>query len=130
VTDARAAATRWADVWEHAWRTADIEAISALYAEDAVFHSHPFRERQLPRAYVAWAFEGQASAECRFGTPLVDGDRAAVDWWGVIVSKDASVETIAGTSLLRFRTDGLVEEQLDVWAAEDGRVELPAWATS
>jgi hypothetical protein len=128
--DARAAATRWADVWERAWQAADIEAISALYAEDAVFHSHPFRERQLLRAYVAWAFEDQANAECRFGTPLVDEDRAAVDWWGVIVSRDGSVETVAGTSLLRFRADGLVEQQLDVWASEDGRVGLPAWAAS
>ena len=128
--DARAAANHWVDVWQRAWPAADIEAISALYAEDAVFHSHPFRERQLPRAYVAWAFEDQASAECRFGTPLVDGQRAAIEWWGVIASKDGSVETVAGTSLLRFRADGLVEEQLDAWASEDGRVELAAWAAS
>lgn len=128
--ETRAAAARWADVWQRAWPAADIEAITALYAEDAIFHSHPFRERQPLRAYVAWAFESQASAECRFGAPLVDGDRAAIEWWGVIVSKDGSVETVAGTSLLRFRADGLVEEQLDVWASEDGRVELPAWAVS
>ena len=128
--DARAAVQRWVDVWQRAWPAADIESISALYAEDAVFHSHPFRERQLPRAYAAWAFEDQASAECRFGIPLVDGDRAAVDWWGVIVSKDGSVETVAGTSLLRFRADGLVEQQFDAWASEGGRVELPAWAAT
>ena len=60
--------------------------------------------------------------------PLVDGQRAAVDWWGVITAPDGSVETIAGTSLLRFDADGLVVEQRDAWASEPGRHEAPAWA--
>jgi hypothetical protein len=38
------------------------------------------------------------------------------------------VETLAGTSLLRFGESGLVIEQRDVWAGSDGRVELPLWA--
>jgi hypothetical protein len=77
---------------------------------------------------VVAVFEDQAEAECRFGEPVVDGDRVAVDWWGVIASKDGSVETIAGTSLLRFGSEGLVVEQRDTWAAEAGRRELPHWA--
>jgi SnoaL-like domain len=102
--------------------------VSALYAPDAVFYSHPFRERQAPRGYVAWAFEEQAEAECRFGEPVVDGDRAAVDWWAVVTSTDGSVESLAGTSLLRFDPDGRVVEQRDAWASEAGRRELPDWA--
>jgi hypothetical protein len=105
-----------------------VEAISALYADGAVFYSHPFRARQAPRDYVVWAFEDQAEAECRFGRPIVSGERAAVDWWGVLTARDGSVETIAGTSLLRFDADGLVVEQRDAWALEAGRHELPDWA--
>jgi hypothetical protein len=60
----------------------------------------------------------------------VDGDRAAVDWWAAITSTDGSVETIAGTSLLRFAPDGLVVEQRDVWASQPGLRELPLWAVS
>ena len=123
-----AAARTWADVWSRAWPAADIEAISALYADGAVFHSHPFRARQAPRDYVVWAFEDQAEAECRFGRPIVSGERAAVDWWAVLTSRDGSVESIAGTSLLRFDADGLVVEQRDAWALEPGRHELPDWA--
>jgi len=51
-----------------------------------------------------------------------------VAWWGVITSNDGSVETVAGTSLLRFGADGRVVEQHDAWAAEPGRRELPDWA--
>ena len=122
------AARRWAEVWADAWPAADVDAVSALYADDAVFYSAPFRDRQAPRDYVAWAFSDQAEAECRFGEPLVEGDRAAVDWWAVMTSRDGSVESIAGTSLLRFDAAGLVVEQRDVWAIEPGRRELPDWA--
>jgi SnoaL-like domain len=122
------AAARWAEVWTAGWRSADVEAIAALYAPGAVFYSHPFRPRQGPREYVQAVFGEQAEAECRFGRPLVAGDRAAVDWWGVITSSDGSVESIAGTSLLRFDADGLVVEQRDAWGAEPGRRDLPDWA--
>ena len=122
------AVRRWVDVWSRGWPSADVEVIAALYASDAVFYSHPFRARQSPREYVEAVFADQAEAECRFGAPLVDGDRAAVDWWGVIISRDGGVETVAGTSLLRFDGDGLVVEQRDAWAGEPRRRELPAWA--
>jgi hypothetical protein len=54
--------------------------------------------------------------------------RAAVDWWAVITAKDGSLQSLAGTSLLRFDSNGLVVEQRDAWAELEGRHELPAWA--
>jgi hypothetical protein len=129
VTPAEAAG-HWAETWERAWPTADVETIASLYTADAVFYSHPFRERQDVREYVEWAFADQTEAECRFGEPVVAGDRAAVDWWGVVTSLDGSVETLAGTSLLRFEAHGLVVEQRDAWAEAAGRQDLPAWATT
>ena len=128
--DVTAAAQRWAGVWERAWALADVDAIAALYAEDAVFRSHPFRDRQAPAEYVAWAFGEQSAAECRFGEPVAAGERAAVDWWAVITDRDGSEQTVAGTSLLSFDDDGLVVEQRDAWADEPGRRELPEWAPS
>jgi hypothetical protein len=122
-----AAARKWVETWSRGWRSADLGSIAALYAANAVFYSLPFREQQAPRDYVARVFAEQAKAECRFGEPIVSGDRAAVDWWGVITDRDGSVETIAGASLLRFDADGLVVEQRDVWAAEPGRRELADW---
>jgi len=114
-------------VWTRAWPAADEDAIAALYAPDAVFYSHPFRPRQDPREYVVWAFEDQAAAECRFGEPVVEGMRAAVDWWAVVTLHDGSLQSLAGTSLLRFRADGLVSEQRDAWGEAAGRHELEDW---
>ena len=105
-----------------------MDAIAALYADDALFYSAPFRERQAPRDYVFWAFGDQAEADCRFGEPVVSGNRAAVDWWAAVTSTEGSVETLAGTSLLRFGNDGLVVEQRDVWSSASGSRELHDWA--
>src|SRR5436190_1187891 len=112
------AARRWAEVWAQAWPAADVEAIVALYAPNAVFYSHPFRARQSPREYVETVFADQVEAECRFGEPLVSDERAAVDWWGVITSKEGAVEAVAGTSLLRFDADGLVVAQSATFSAK------------
>lgn len=125
--DALEAARRWVEIWSEAWPAGDATAIASLYAPDAVFYSHPFRDRQGPKEYAEWAFADQAEAECRFGEPVVSGDRAAVNWWGVITTRNGSVETVAGTSLLRFDEDGLVVEQRDAWGEESGRRELPDW---
>ncbi len=117
-------------VWESAWPRADVTSIAALYAPDAVFYSHPFRELQAPAEYVAWAFADQTAAECRFGEPVVDGARAAVEWWAVVTGQDGTQQSLAGTSLLRFDSDGLVVEQRDAWGDAVGRRDAPDWARS
>ena len=129
-THAEAAARTWVDTWARAWPAADVEAICAFYAPDARFHSQSFRDHEPPRSYVERVFGDQARAECRFGVPIVSGDRAAVDWWGVIEDHDGEVETIAGTSILRFAPGGKIIEQRDVWASASGRFDAPYWAPS
>jgi len=109
----REAAQRWADVWERGWREHDPDAISALYAADAFWQQHPFREPEP--GYVARVFDEEESAQCEFGTPIVDGDRAAVPWSGQTTLVDGGTEDLVGVSLLRFDDDGLVAEQRDIW---------------
>lgn len=41
--DADEAASRWAATWTAAWKAHDVEAIVALYADDCVHRSTPFR---------------------------------------------------------------------------------------
>jgi hypothetical protein len=114
--DAREAAERWRLTWARGWHGHDPEAIVGLYAEDAYFRSHPFRDPQQPRDYVEPTFAEEAWADCEFLEPIVDGDRAAVEWRAEVKLKDGSTENLAGVSLLRFGADGLVTEQRDFWA--------------
>jgi hypothetical protein len=120
--ETRAAVERWIEGWLRGWRTLDPAPILEAYADDCLYVSHPFRAPQAPRAYVEWALADEDRAEPWFGEPVVDGDRAAVEWRAYVREAGRDV-TLAGTSLLRFREDGLCVEQRDAWALEDGRVE-------
>jgi hypothetical protein len=112
----RHAAERWRETWEHGWRAHKPDEILALYAPEAYFQSHPFRDPQAPGDYIVPTLAEEESAECEFGEPLVDGDRAAVEWSAETRLKDGGTEKLAGVSLLRFDDAGLVIEQRDFWA--------------
>jgi hypothetical protein len=114
--ETREAADRWRDTWQRCWEAHEPEPIVALYADGAHFRSHPFRDEQTPRDYVVATLAAEASATCTFGDPIVDGDRATVEWHGETVLRDGSTERLAGVSLLRFDADGLVVEQRDFWS--------------
>ena len=111
--DPREAAQRWVEVWDRGWRDQDADAISALYAEGASWQQHPFREPEP--GYLARVFDEEESAQCEFGEPIVDGDRAAVSWSAQTKLVDGGAEDLVGVSLLRFDADGLVVELQDVW---------------
>jgi SnoaL-like domain len=127
--DAADAARRWARTWERAWPGQDVEAIVALYAPAARYRSHPHREPEEAgaRGYVARQFAVEEAIECRFGDPIADGDRAAVEWWGSWI-EDGRELTLSGTTVLRFDPEGRVVEHLDYWAESPGRLEpFPGW---
>ena len=126
--DAAAAARRWAEVWKTAWEARDTEAIVALYHPDVVFSTQPFRTPYLGRAgvreYVRQAFAEEEGPRVWIGEPIVGGNRAAIEWW-TAVTENGLETTLAGTSVLRFDDDGLVEEQRDAWNQIHGRREPP-----
>jgi ketosteroid isomerase-like protein len=123
--DAEAAARAWIEGWTRGWEARDADAIGALYAPDASYRSHPFREpEKSARDYALRAFADEELVECRFAEPVVGGDRAAVEYWAIL-STEGDEETLAGVALLRFGPDGLVVEQKDYWAMQPGRVAPP-----
>jgi predicted SnoaL-like aldol condensation-catalyzing enzyme len=122
--DATAAARRWAETWERAWPTLGAEAIVALYADEASYRALAFREPDHGlagvRRYLAENFGAETEVECRFGEPIAAGDRAAVEWWASWIEAGRTL-TLAGTTVLRFDTDGKVVDHRDYWNETDGR---------
>jgi hypothetical protein len=51
-------------------------------------------------------FAEEQSAEFGFGDPLVDGDRAAVEWWATVQLRGGGEERLRGVTVLRFAADG------------------------
>jgi ketosteroid isomerase-like protein len=123
--DATEAARRWARVWQRAWPAKDVEAITALYADDAQYRALVLREPELGiagvRAYLERIFDEEDGIECRFGDPVSQGDRAAVEWWSSWVEAGQAL-TMAGVTVLRFDADGMVVDHRDYWNQADHRV--------
>jgi ketosteroid isomerase-like protein len=121
--DAEAAARAWVDAWSRAWPARDADLLEPVYAQDAVFRSHPFREPQAPADYARWAFadEDEQLVELRFGRPVSAASGAAIEYWAVLRRRNGSEATLAGVSLITFRGDGRVVEQRDYWDLVEGR---------
>jgi len=115
------------DLWGRSWETADADLLSPLYAQHAEFRSHPFRDPQPPLEYARWAYADQdGAAEVWFGDALISGDRAVIEWWAALVERGSPV-SLAGASVIRFDSDGLVIEQHDYWCSTPGRTQ--PWRT-
>ncbi len=125
-----AAAARWAETWQRAWPTRDAEAIELLYAPNASYRSSALADPEPGgvTAYLTRQFAAEQDVQCRFGQPVADRARAAVEWWASWV-EDAQTVTLAGVTLLRFDIDGRVVDHVDYWLSTGGRREpYPGWA--
>jgi nuclear transport factor 2 (NTF2) superfamily protein len=129
--DAESAARRWAETWEQAWPARDIDAIAALYADGAEYRALVHREPDVGvggvRDYLRRNFDVEVDIECRFGTPVAAGNRAAIQWWASW-NEDGADLTMAGVTVLRFDADGLVIDHRDYWNEVPGRYPpFPGW---
>jgi ketosteroid isomerase-like protein len=123
--DAHDAARAWVAGYSAAWKAQDADSVAALYAEDAVYRSHPFREPLTGRKgvldYTRWAFGSEQDVDFWFGEPIAEGDRAVVEYWALILQRGGAISTLAGSVVLRFTEGRRVREHRDSWALEDGR---------
>jgi ketosteroid isomerase-like protein len=124
-------ARAWIERYRRCWEEGDVEGFVGLFTEDAPYHSHPFREPHVGhdaiRAYGA-GNSGQENVEVRVGEPVVEGNRAAVEWWATLRDPDDGEVTLPGCLVLRFADDGRCEELREYWHLEPGlREPRPGW---
>jgi limonene-1,2-epoxide hydrolase len=121
-------AQEWVEAYGRAWVERDVEAAVALFTEDGVYRSSPFREPHVGsdgvREYWTRATSTQEELDLRFGKPVAEGDKVAVEWWATMRDEGAWI-TLPGCLLLRFAPDGRCEELREYWHVEDGRREPP-----
>src|SRR2546422_976684 len=128
MVNTRLAVSRWVRNYTKAWLKKDAKAITSLFTEDATYHSHPFRPvtqgRKSILHYTLGALDVEQIYEVRFGKPVVEGSRAAVEYWTTMKEKVEDV-TLAGCIMLRFAKDGLCKELHDYWVLQPGKVPAP-----
>ncbi|TMI56736.1 nuclear transport factor 2 family protein [Candidatus Bathyarchaeota archaeon] len=128
MTSTRLTVNRWIRNYTKAWLKKDTKAITSLFTEDATYHSHPFRPvtqgRKSILDYTLGALDVGQVYEVRFGKPVVEGSRAAVEYWTTMREKVEDV-TLAGCVMLRFAKSGLCKELHDYWVLQTGRQQVP-----
>ena len=118
----RSAAATWVTDLFAAWRDGDPSRAASLFTPDAIYRSNPFGPPLEGRAAIAnyWerAVEGQTDLDLHVGLEIVEGDRAAVEWW-VSVTEGGAASVSTGSLFLTF-SDGLCAELREVWTEREG----------
>ena len=118
----------WLERYRRAWIERDADAASRLFTEDASYREKPFEAPFVGRAairdYWARVTASQTSVELRYGQPLVNGRRLAVEWWANLETSGGPI-TLAGEFLLLFADSGECRELREYWLLTKGRVEPP-----
>jgi hypothetical protein len=123
----------WLAAYRTAWIERDPDAAAALFTEDAIYQEQPyevgFAGPQGVRDYWARVTETQQGVEVAYGAPLVQGNRAAVEWWVTLENGGAPI-TLAGEFMLTFDDSGLCRNLREYWHYAEGTLEPPPrWGT-
>ena len=120
--------TAWLDGYRRAWEEADTPAVLGLFTGDATYRSHPLRPAHTGHRGVAdyWtrATDDQQDVRVRFGDPIVDGHRVAVEWWTTMAAGGDPV-TLVGCLLLTFAADGRCQALRECWNAAEALLDPP-----
>jgi uncharacterized protein (TIGR02246 family) len=118
----------WLDQYRSAWIARDADAAGDLFTEDATYREQPFEEalvgRDAIRQYWSTVTRTQSAIELRYGTPLVAGNRVAVEWWANLLN-DGSPVTLAGEFMLVFDESGRCRELREYWTIATSRIDPP-----
>jgi nuclear transport factor 2 (NTF2) superfamily protein len=120
----------WLAAYAKAWQERDPDQVAALFAPECVYRSSPFREphrgRDGVRSYWRRATEDQRDLDLRFGEPILQGFRVAVEWWAIIRSAGETgvweAGTLPGCLYLIFDDEGHCIELREYWHWQDGVV--------
>lgn len=118
----RIAVEAWVSDLFAAWQDRDSSKAASLFTTNAVYRSHPFQPplqgQEAIASYWERAVEGQADLDVHVGSPIVEGDRAAVEWW-VNLTEGGAASVSTGTLFLTF-SRGLCSELREVWTEREG----------
>ena len=118
----------WVDRYARAWVDMDAEAAAELFADDANYRSFIFDDphvgRDGVRAYWNEVTSAQSDVQVRMGRPIVEGHRAAVEFWTNMKSDGEDV-TLVGCLLLIFDGEGRCRSLDEYYEFGQGRIEPP-----
>ena len=123
----------WLEAYKKAWERRDANAAAALFTEDATYHEKPYdpplRGSAGVHAYWTKVTATQSDVRLSWGAPVVEGNRAAVQWWTNLKNDGADI-TLAGAMFLTFATDGRCTDLTEYWHFGEGELApQPGWGS-
>ena len=109
----------WIDRYVDAWRSNDAGAVGALFAEEAVYYTHPFRTPWRGRDEIVrnWTAEPDApdAWEARYTALAANDDMGVVNGW----TKYKDGDEYANVYVIRFDPTGPATELTEWFMKRD-----------
>jgi ketosteroid isomerase-like protein len=106
-----------------AWERWDVAAFVDLFSDDVVYVAHATEETVVGRTaladYVRKEAAEQGEVSVRMGSPVVEADRVAAEFW-VTATSGSGAATIAGCFVARLAADGRCGNFREYWFDVEG----------
>jgi|SRR3954447_14689160 len=119
----RERAAGFVECYRRAWETWDFSGFVDLFSDDIVYVAHATQETVVGRAplaaYLRKEAADQGRARVRMGSPVIDGDHVAAEFW-VTRTNDGEKWTTAGCFIARLGRDGRCTLFREYWFDIEG----------
>ena len=119
----RESAAAFVEGYGRTWESWDFFGFVDLFSDEVVYVAHATEGtvvgRQALATYIRKEAEEQGEATVRMGTPVIDGDRVAAEFW-VTRTNDGEDWTTAGCFIARIGPDGRCDFFREYWFDVEG----------
>jgi ketosteroid isomerase-like protein len=119
----RESAAAFVEGYGRTWESWDFPGFVDLFSDDVVYVAHATEEtvvgRQALASYIRKEADEQGEATVRMGTPVIDGNRVAAEFW-VTRTNDGEDWTTVGGFIARLGPDGRCAFFREYWFDVEG----------
>jgi ketosteroid isomerase-like protein len=121
----REQALAFAEAYRRTWESWDFTGFVDLFSDDVVYVAHATQETVVGRAalasYIRKEAADQGQASVRMGSPLVDSDHVAAEFW-VTRTNEGDHWTTAGCFIARLGPNGRCTFFREYWFDVEGHI--------
>jgi hypothetical protein len=119
----RERAAAFVEAYGRTWNGWDFPGFVDLFSDDVIYVAHATDEavvgREALARYIRKEADDQGDTSVRMGTPVIDGNRVAAEFW-VTRTNDGNDWTTAGCFIARLGPDGRCDVFREYWFDVEG----------
>jgi hypothetical protein len=119
----RQRAAAFVEGYGRTWESWDIPGLVDLFSDEVVYVAHATEETVVGRtaltSYIRKEAAEQGRVSVRMGTPVIDGDRVAAEFW-VTATSGSREATIVGSLIAHLAPEGRCDFFREYWFDVEG----------